>query len=340
MFSVHGQEAAVRLLEAGLRGGRLHHAYLFVGPPHVGKTTLAVQLAQAAACDDGDARCEGRVAAGLHADVQILVVDSEASEGPRTSIGIDAVRALIASAHLRPYEGRRRVFIVQDAHRLSPDAANALLKVLEEPPSDVLFALLTDTADDVPPTVRSRCQTVELRPMPTSRVVEILRAEYGVDGEQAEVLGRLARGCLGWAIEASRDPAVLAGLHQRFEKISDVAEGDLESRFAYADEVARRYQRDRATGRAELFLWLRWLHDVLLIQQGQAEQLTNISWRETLERHARLLTPNQTVRWIRAVDDTVQALERNANPRLALEVLMLDAPQMQGAKSSGERVPG
>ncbi len=340
MLHVHGHELAVRALEAGLKSGRLHHAYLISGPAHVGKTTLAMQVAQAVNCTADDPPCRAceactRVGAGAHADVSTIKVDPEATEGARTVISIDAVKDLIASAHLKPYEGRTRVYIVQGADRLSQDAANALLKVLEEPPPDVLLLLLTDNPDGVLPTIRSRCQLIELRPLPVARVAELLRDEHGVGEEQAEMLARLSRGCVGWAIGASADESVLAEVHQRIERIADVIEGGLDVRFAYADALARRYQLDRAAGREELFLWMRWLRDVLLIQQDQGARIVNLSWRETLERQASALTTGQLTRWLRRIAETVDVLDRNANPRLALEALMLEAPAVGTARVSG-----
>ena len=333
MLHVHGHELAVRTFEAGLKTGRLHHAYLLSGPAHVGKTTLATQLAQAVNCTAGDPPCGAcepcvRVGSGAHADVSTIKVDPDATEGARTVISIDAVKDLIASAHLRPYEGRTRVYIVQSADRLSQDAANALLKVLEEPPPDVLLLLLTDNPDGVLPAIRSRCQLIELRPLPVARVAELLRDEHGAGEEQAEMLARLSRGCVGWAIEASADESVLAEVHQRIERIADVIEGGLEARFAYADALARRYQLDRAAGREELFLLMRWLRDVLLIQHDQGARIVNLSWRDTLERQATALTSAQVTRWLRALTETVGMLERNANARLVLEALMLQAPAL------------
>ena len=340
MLHVHGHELAVRTFEAALKSSRLHHAYLLSGPAHVGKTTLATQLAQAVNCTGSDPPCGAcepcvRVGAGSHADVSTIEVDPDATEGAHTVISIDAVKDIIASAHLRPYEGRTRVYIVQGADRLSQDAANALLKVLEEPPPDVLLLLLTDNADGVLPTIRSRCQLVELRPLPVARVAELLRDEHGAGEEQAEMLARLSRGCVGWAIEASADESVLAEMHQRIERIAVVVEGGLEARFAYADALARRYQLDRAAGREELFLLMRWLRDVLLIQQDQGARIVNLSWRSTLERQASSLTSAQVTRVLRAITETVGALERNANPRLALEALMLQAPALATARVSG-----
>jgi DNA polymerase-3 subunit delta' len=338
VLQVHGHAGAVRMLESALRGDRLHHAYLFAGPAHVGKTTLAMQVAQAVNClgpgEPPCGECQGclRVASGAHADVLEFAVDPEADEGPTTVIGIeDITKVLIPSAHLCPYEGRTRVYVIQGAEHLSQDAANALLKVLEEPPPDVLMLLLTEDEESVLATVRSRCQTIQLNPMPIGEVATLLHEERRVPENQALIIARLSHGCLGWAIEAVEDAAVLAAVHQRLERIADAVDGGLEARFAYADELARRFQRDRAAGRGELFQWLRWVRDMLLVQQGQGSKITNLAWRETIERQAKATSPAQTVGWLRLIGDTLEALERNANPRLALEVLMLEAPSMDPA---------
>ncbi|MDE2765753.1 MAG: DNA polymerase III subunit [Chloroflexota bacterium] len=325
-FTLRGQDAAVRILERALDHDRLHHAYLFAGPAHVGKTTLAVQLAQAVNCDDAYDACRARIANGSFADVRFIAAGEREDGAARTLIGIEAVRDIIAAAHLRPYEGKRRVFIIEDAARMSTDAANALLKVLEEPPPDVLIVLLTEHADDLLATIRSRCQTLELRPMSVGEVARILQEEHGQDAEQADLLARLSRGCLGWALQAAAEPAVLAQAHQRIERIVDAAEAGLEGRFAYADDLARRFFRDRAEGREELYAWLRWLRDVLLTQQGRGAEIVNAAWRSTIERHAAALPPAATLRWARRVEEAIDALDRNANPRLTLEAMLLEAP--------------
>lgn len=337
MISLLGNDAAVQAFESALRGGRMHHAYLITGPAHVGKLTLAMQLAQAVNCltpgDEPCGACEActRIAAGIHADVRVIRVNPEATEGPKTAIGIDSVRDLIGSAHLRPYEGNTRVFVFDGADTLTNDAANALLKVLEEPPPDVRFLLLAPSQDSVLPTIISRCQHIELHPLPTGQVAQILTDDHGMSAEQADIVARLSRGCLGWAIEAAHEPALLAGVHQGLERIAEVAEEGLEDRFAYAEQLARRFQRDRAVGREELYLWLRWLRDVLLVQQGNGGAIVNVSWRETIQRHAASLTPADTVRWLHLVTESIEVLDRNANPRLALDVMMLESPVIRAS---------
>ncbi len=334
-FSIHGQAAAVRLLERAISDDRLHHAYLFTGPEHVGKTTLAMSFAQVLVCAPNDEACRRRVAANNFPDVRILEVGGD-EDGPRAAIGIDAVRDLISAAHLRPYEGLRQVFIIQDAGRMTVEAANALLKLLEEPPPDVVLLLLAEDGESVLPTVFSRCQLVQLRPMPIAEVAAVLRDEFDVDAEHADSLARLSRGCAGWAIQAVSDQSFVTEAHQRIERIVAVMEEGIEGRFAFADEVARRFGResDRADGRAELHAWRRWLRDVMLVQQRRSEDIAHTAWRATLEQHACAMSAADVVGWARALDRTMDAIERNANVRLALEAMLLEAPRLEGGSAA------
>ena len=348
MFCIHGHELAVRLLWDALGQGRLHHAYLFSGPAHVGKRTLAIQLAQAVNCAEPDppcGRCAScqRISLGHHTDIRILTLDAavpdaeaaaqgqEDAEGPdaRASIGLDAVHALLSMAYLKPYEGRTHVFIIEDADRLTNAAANALLKLLEEPPPELLLVLLTANMDAVLPTIISRCQVLELRPLPLERVAALLQEQHGTSPESARQIARLSKGCVGWAIEAVQGPGPLTALHQQMERITGVATAGLEERFAYADGLARRFVRDRAAGRQELSTWLQWWRDVLLVQNGQADDIVHTNWRGTIESQAQAVTRSQALAWLRKLYENLDALEQNANPRLVLEALMLEFPEPQ-----------
>ena len=337
MLRLHGQEGVVQRLDRSIAAGRIHHAYLFAGPEHLGKTTLAIQLAQTLNCTAPDPPCDvcgacTRVLSGTHADDQYCYVgmplpdpDDEAD----TVIPIAAIRDVIRHfAQLRPYEGRTRVFIILEADRMSAEASDALLKVLEEPPSDVVFVLTSDRPELLPATIQSRCQILQFHPLPLEQVSRILRDAYRATDEQSEVLGRLSRGSVGWAIQASKEDAIYADVHQRLERIADAVEGTLETRFSYANELARRFRQNRRTVREDLRLWLQWLRDIVLIQQGLGPQIVNLPWRGTLERQASQLQPAESVRWAHGIAETIELLDRNANPRLALEALMIDAPKL------------
>ena len=152
-----GQATAVRILRDAVASGAPGHAYLFVGPQGVGRELAAMALAASLNCPDGGCGvCDvcARVLRRAHPDVYTI-----APEGAQ--ILVDQVRTVRENAYLSPYEGRVKVFLFEDAHRLNPAASNALLKVLEEPPGDVVFVLVTESPEDLLPTVVSRCRRVD-----------------------------------------------------------------------------------------------------------------------------------------------------------------------------------
>ncbi|MFM8930188.1 MAG: DNA polymerase III subunit gamma/tau [Betaproteobacteria bacterium] len=214
-----GQEAVVRALSSALSTGRLHHAYLFTGTRGIGKTTVSRILAKSLNCTGEDGRggvtaqpC-GRCSAcrEIDADRYVDYVELDAASN-RT---IDEVRDLLERAAYKPTVGRYKVFMIDEAHQLTKDAFNALLKTLEEPPDYLKFVLATTDPDKMLPTVLSRCLQFNLRPMAPETVQEhlaqVLQAE-GVPYEEAAlaVLGRAARGSMRDALSLT-DQALAYG---------------------------------------------------------------------------------------------------------------------------------
>ena len=196
----------MRRLEAGLISAQLAHAYLLVGPQHVGKMTLAVELAKALNClEQAESPCGAciqcaRIAAGNHADIRVVgVAQRDEGDPSRTVIGIPEVREVLHQVSLKPYEGSQIVVIFNGVESLSDEAANALLKTLEEPPDQVTFLLLTSNDDALLSTIRSRCSLLSLLPVPQQQMVEALTDRETVEVERAAELARLSRGCYGWA---------------------------------------------------------------------------------------------------------------------------------------------
>jgi len=268
-----------------------------------------------------------RIAQGHHADIRILAPgQGEEGRSARTVIGINEIKEILRRANLNPYEGSCSVVILDGAESMSDEAANALLKTLEEPPPQVMFLLLTANESSVLTTVRSRCQTLTLVPLSKNQMEERLVTDRQVTPEQAEQLFRLSRGCLGWAISALDDTQVLEQRQADLEKMQETLDAGLETRFTYANEVASLFSSDRDAAKALLALWLRWWRDLLLIKEGAEEFLHNADHADSLRSQASSLSTAQIVQFIKRLMQTLSNLDSNVSPRLAMEVLMLNLP--------------
>ncbi|MFH1169125.1 MAG: DNA polymerase III subunit delta' [Chloroflexota bacterium] len=334
MWQIIGQSRAVSLLQRSLEAGSLAHAYLFVGPPHVGKMTLARNLAQALNCLENEPPCGQcaacrRIDSASHSDVQVIGLAQNGSAAEAKLIGIDQVREIQHSASLPPFEGRCKVFIIEGAESLSNEAANCLLKTLEEPTGSVAFILLATNESLLPETVVSRCQKVELAPLPAAEVESAL-GRRGIEPAKARLLARLSHGCPGWAISAAGDEAALRKRDEALDSLLGLIGAGYEERFAHVARLAVQFRQNRGVVYDALDLWLYYWRDLLLIKAGCQGMITNIDRSATLAGMA----GGYRLAQIKAVIDGIRAageqLRQNVNPQLALEVLMLDMPGKEG----------
>ncbi len=338
MWQVEGQSKAVALLEHSLEHGHLAHAYLFIGPPHVGKMTFAIKLAQALNCEASHPPCGEcqpchRISQAKHADVQIIGLPSAGdSDRNRVEISIEQIREIQRAASLPPYEGKHKVFIIDGAEHLSGEAANCLLKVLEEPPPRVLFLLLTTRERLLLPTVISRCQRVELRPLPIAEVEKMLAQNWELEAQKVRLLARLSRGCLGWARSAALDDRLPEERAQRIAALTDLADAGYEERFSYAAQLAAQFEKNRGFAQEILDLWLGWWRDLLLVKVGCLDAITNIDLETMLVQRAKGYSLAKVKGFIDHLQAAQEQLDRNANPRLVLEVLMLNIPGKEGER--------
>lgn len=338
MWQVIGQQKALTLLRRSLGTDSLSHAYLLVGPAHIGKMKLALNLAQALNCENnrnpddnreipcGECPACLKIASLKHADVQVLSMSEDATEENRAKISVTQIEDLQHSASLPPFEGRFKVFIIDAAEYLSIGAANRLLKTLEEPVDNVLFILLTVDEKLLPPTVVSRCQRIELSLVPAKEIEEALIKKWTVEPEKARLLSRLAHGCPGWAVAAALDDKLVQQRAEWLDKLLDTSD-DLEERLTYAMQMAEQFSRHRGQVFDRIELWLDWWRDLMLVKTGIPDGVTNVDRLDALNAVSSGLSLFQIRAFIESLRSCGRQLRQNASPRLALEALMLDMPE-------------
>jgi DNA polymerase-3 subunit delta' len=360
-WTTFGHPGATRLLSRSSETGRLAHAYLITGPDKVGKRTLAIDIAcmvnseavidmfgAADSIDLATSHQAERIRKGIHSDVRIIDVntelekdskgsgsdgDGEESSGRgRQNISINHIREMIRDSATKPFEGSSKVFIIDDAQRMTIEAANTLLKTLEEPADDTFIILTSPTDEALPETVVSRCQRIDLRPVDPEVIESELIERFEAEVSQARSLSRLARGCPGWAIDALNDSTIVDGHNQAVLRFAEIVTGNIEERFRYARQTGGQFWRDRDAVLAEMQRWLEWWRDVAMMRHKLDDHATNTEWAELLSEIASQLKESQISAAVTSIQYATIALEANAVPQLTLEVLMLDLPWADPAK--------
>lgn len=353
---------AVSHLRAALQAGRVSHAYLFHGPEGTGRELAAFEFAKAINCEDpdptGDAcdRCLScrRMDHRTHPDFHSLELGSKGGE----NVGIEQVRQVLADVALRPTAGRRKVYIVPSAHRFSPPASHTILKTLEEPPPYVTLILIAPEVSDLLPTVVSRCQLVRFHPL-GPECLEGLLAERGIEPATAHEAASLADGSFERALALALTPEAL----DRRLALFGLLRQALTSPRSHALRIAEDLQRlgappkdpkaskespegegggeeGEATRPAKLGLTdlldqaASWFRDLLALKSGAPlTLLMNRDQAPSLEALAPSLSVSYLAQTLESLQQARHQIDRNANPRLVLEVLVMR--MMRGVTQRG-----
>lgn len=319
-----GQSLAVRLLRQAVASGQLAHAYLFVGPDGVGKRTVALELAKAlncraplpdrSACDACSSCLKLLSSPPSHPDVTVI-------EPEGRFIKTDQMRELQTEMYARPNEGKMRVAIISGADRLNAEAGNRVLKLLEEPPAYAVFLLLAQNLAGVLPTVVSRCQTVNFPPLSSEEVRQVLEERTGLDPAQARLFAALSGGSIGRAIRIAQNPAVAQRRDDIYDFLLKLAEMDDLALVGYSEVLEK--QREQLDEWLEMVLI--WLRDALLMDQtGLGNLVINQDRPEDVLRLAHLYGSGNLAAMVDAVAEARGRIQRNANVRLSLDVLLLE----------------
>jgi DNA polymerase-3 subunit delta' len=328
MWKIIGHHQVQTFFEHAQSAGRLSHAYLLTGPTHVGKRTLALAFAQAILCTAEQASPPGspcgvcpacmKVQSASHPDLRII----RPEDGKKT-LGIDPIRALILAAALQPQEGRHSIFLLPNAELLSLEAANALLKTLEEPASHTMLLLTATDEQLLPTTIASRCQIVPVGLVSANEIEAALITRWNIAAKRAQELSILSAGRPGWAIAASQHPELEEQRASWFQIMATLCESGPTQRIKIAAKLAQ----ETDTLAELLSVWVFWWRDVLLSSEGY--NLPASQENKKREQYVRLVQPVLARQMIEHIQEALQQLEQNANPRLVLEALLLELPSFR-----------
>ena len=316
--NIYGQDKQIAILKCAMKTERVAHAYLFCGMKGIGKRSTAGVFAKALNCKGGGidpcGSCSScrKIDHGVYPDV--ITIESEG-----VFIKIQDIRDLQNQIKFKPFEGRKRVFMIVDAEKMSIPSANALLKTLEEPnPSNILI-LVTSRPYQLPGTIISRCQKIQFNPVQKDTITSFLEDRASLDRNSASLLASSARGSIGKALEMMRE-SYLTFKNEVIEKLVDwESERDPLIFFSFVDD----FGEDRKEITERLNVLMDWYRDMLVYKEtGETDRLINQDIINITRQFSERLSGYDILKSVKAINQAYTAIEQNANKQLTLESMM------------------
>jgi len=325
-WNLVGHEWAVDMLKKHVVNGTTRHAYLFAGPPGLGRRTLALRFAQALNCQTpldagipcGECRDCKQIEAMQHADLTVVQADSEGG-----TLKVDQIRETRRTITFKPYQSKYRVAIFLRFQEANDNAANALLKTLEEAPSYAVLILTADNPEQLLPTIVSRCEILRLRPLKIEEVKHDLE-NRGIERDRANLIAHISGGRPGYARQLIESESLLEKREERLNDMQSLIAASRVEKFAYADKLAR----DKDSMRQAILIWLSYWRDVMLRTVQAKTPLVNVDRNVEIEDLAGRLDLSAARGVVSGLEDALEKMERNVNSRLLAEVMLLDLPKM------------
>jgi len=325
-WNLIGHEWAVDMLKKHVANETTRHAYLFAGPPGLGRRTLALHFAQALNCQIpvdagiacGQCRDCKQIEAMQHADLTVIQAESEGG-----TLKVDQIREARRSLTLKPYQAKYRVALFLRFQEANDNAANALLKTLEEAPSYAVLILTADNPEQLLPTIVSRCEVLRLRPLRIEDVQAALE-NRGIETNQAKLIAHISGGRFGYALRMIENRSLLEKREERLNDLQGLISASRVEKFAYADKLSR----DKESMRQTILIWLSYWRDVMLRSARAETPLVNVDRNVEIEDLAGRLDLSIARTVVGGLEDILEKMERNVNSRLLAEVLLLDLPKV------------
>jgi DNA polymerase-3 subunit delta' len=323
--SIVGHRIQQEILKKAIVNERVSHAYLFIGPEGIGKKYTALAFARALNCNSfrNDAcnsclNCR-KIEARNHPDVDIIEHDNNI-------IKIDSIREIQKKLQYKPLEGKFKISIIDSAELINVAAANALLKTLEEPPDKSILILISSNAHNLLPTLMSRCQKLTFTFLKKEELTRLLKRQDLNDVTNNDFLVSFGQGSIGRALSANTEWMN----HERekfFTEIMSVVKGDMEKAFQLTEEICG---DDNLLNYLELLKI--WFRDLLVYKYcNDAERMINSDLIDSIKTNTNHLSHERVMVMFQTVNECATHIGRNANKRLALEVMFM---RLESSKAS------
>ena len=317
---VIGHKSAIKILQKEIKSCRISHAYLFTGKAGVGKRTLAMQFAKALFCKEGsNDSCDTciicqKIKHFNHPDLENIEIENDSKQ-----LKIDQIREMQKNLVYKPYEGERKIYIISNADCMTLQAANSLLKTLEEPPSYATIILLAEDVNKILPTVFSRCQHIKLSVIPRYEIKELLISR-NINEEKAGLIARLAGGSPGKALKLCYEEKLFSQRKELINILLKLNKTDKIELFKNADRMEELLKQQ-----FPLFdLLSNWYHDIIIYKQGsQNDNIINYDFRENIKKQAELYNINELISVLQLINRYQRYIKQNVKKDLALQVLLL-----------------
>ena len=328
-WNLIGHEWAVQMLTKHIEQNQVRHAYLFSGPRGIGRRTLALRFAQSLNCTDlmpdglpcGQCRVCRQTMQMQHPDLTIIQMAED-----KTAILVDQIRELQHILSRSPFEAKFRIGLLLNFELATESAQNALLKTLEEAPTQAVLLLTVDAVESMLPTIVSRCEVMRLRAMRLDLLSQQLEEKHHIEPDQSQYLAHISGGRTGEALRLAHNEE---GLRKRAELMEELLEAIRSDRNDRLDSADKKYHY---TGREALrdacTVWLTFWRDVMVCAAGENAPLLNPDYEQVIRQLSETLGLQTAREQATAVQTTINRLEANVNVWQLAEVLLLDLPRI------------
>lgn len=326
-WEVVGNKNIVNFLQKNIENQNLAHAYLFAGPDKIGRKIVAENFIKSLLCLDNSSKpcskCNNckQIERGIHPDIFYLTKFDD-----KKNISIEQVRKLQGKLSLGSFANSYKVAIIDGADLLSIEAANSLLKILEEPTKKTILILIAQRIDFLPETILSRCQVFKFLPVAEKEIFDYLISK-GADRQQAENFTHLSFGCPGLAIDLFNDKELFEEYNEKVEEFFLLSNGEISKKFEIINDLANtKIDRSVLIKNLDLSLsiWGIAIRDMLYIKNELVGFIGNLKFQNKLQQLSQKYSKKELVNLLRDLYKLRNLLEKNVNPRLVLENFALN----------------